>query len=110
MKKRVVKLDREQLRGFINEAIQGRQPGSPLWEMPRQRVEVDTWGLRASIENTIREFFEGMYNPDDPTMVTGGPEAWKEQCDDAAYSCLDKIEEVIEDAMGRLIEGYYSRH
>lgn len=54
---RAVKINSKQLRSLIKEAIQGRQPGSPLWEAPGEYhhpLESDEDGIPMNINETIQ--------------------------------------------------------
>lgn len=56
MQGKIVKLKTSQLRSLIKEAIQSRQPGSPLWEAPGDIDAADQYGR---IDGESRETFAG---------------------------------------------------
>lgn len=122
MKKRVVKLNQNQLRGLIREAIQGRQPGSPLWEplteMPKTGISKRMTGapsdfnrIVTSLENAFREELLGMYDPGDPSMTSLGEEAWADQVEKAVNQFTNEAlsEESIDRILQSLMDGEYFR-
>lgn len=109
--KKTIKLDRNMLRGLIKEAIQGRQPGSPLWEMPGPRrmpfepqgVDLHAW------RDQWADAMKASYSTDDPVMAEYGEAAWEQQCEDAASDLYDGLESAVAEAEARLTGGSYWR-
>lgn len=112
MKKRVVKLDQKALRGLIREAIQGRQPGSPLFTPPPEKRtirESNSEGYDMVMDLVTKVTSGWQYDPNDPSMAATGEEAWEGQVSQAEDELLNRIAEVIEDVQTKLINGeYYS--
>lgn len=113
-KKRVVKLDQKALRGLIKEAIQGRQPGSPLFTPPPEKrtiregaennfplVEAVTEAFRAALDESWG------YDPSDPSMAATGEEAWQSQKDAAVEHFMNDVSDVVDNVVNKLIQGEY---
>jgi hypothetical protein len=114
MKKRVVKLDQRALRGLIKEAIQGRQPGSPLFTPPREKRQLREHGLAnplpEELADRVQEAWEDLYDPGDPSMeAAGGQAAWASQVASAADEFAHRVNELLEEIEGKLINGEYFR-
>lgn len=115
MKKRVVKLDQKALRGLIKEAIQGRQPGSPLFTPPpdkKRRLRengTEDFPLIEELTEKFREHIsrEWHYSADDPSMAAAGPEAWDMQVDRATEAFMNEVAELIEQIEQKLIGGEF---
>lgn len=107
--KKVVKLNRRQLRGLIAEAIQHRPLGEA--EQPYRT----TRGLSPAVDDMLetmgemveKHFDAGGYNPDDPSMAHLGPEAWAEQVDAAVKEFVTEAEALFERINQKLIDGEY---
>ena len=115
---------------MLSEAIQAREPGSPLFtppkpakkkklhEMPgssmRKRMSgapTDFSRVITAMENALREELLGMYNPDDPSMAALGEDAWSDQVEAAMQEIVqgaiddDRVSETIQ----ALIDGEFHR-
>lgn len=113
MKKQVVKLDQKALRGLIKEAIQGRQPGSPLFTPPqekRQSRAQGTYGPAKQISDIFYEEMMKMYDSGDPSMeLAGGRDAWEHQVAKATEEFEIRAQELLEELESKLNNGeYYS--
>lgn len=110
---KTVKLSRQQLRGLILSEVKTAK--RRLQEMPGRKMKVsaqETWALQGSIENAVLEFFEGMYDPSDPSMeATGGEEAWRDQCMEATNDLVndDDFVKELDRVVFRLVNGEYHR-
>lgn len=114
MKKRVVKLDQKALRGLIREAIEGRQPGSPLWSPPADKKPVNESGLANDLPemlaDTVQGTWEDMFDEADPSMVAaGGKPQWDMQCAAAAEEFAHRVNELLAEIEGKLVDGQYFR-
>ena len=114
MKKRVVKLGQRQLRSLIREAIEGRQPGSPLWEPPAEKKPIKESGLANQLPemlaDTVQGTWEDMFDEGDPSMMgAGGKQAWDLQCAAAAEEFAHRVNELLEEIEGKLVGGEYFR-
>lgn len=121
MNKRIVKLDRTALRGLIKEAIQGRQPGSPLWsapvkkralqEMPGHGGVHQLGGNQGALEDFVESLkidWTDMFDEGDPSMATEGREGWAKQVDAAAEELSEKVEQLASEVEERLVNGEFS--
>lgn len=114
MKKRVVKLDRRQLRGLIREAIMSREPGSPLWSPPAEKKFGDEPGqvnqLPEMLADTVKGSWEDMFDEADPTVSgTRGKPAWDMQCEVAAEEFAHRVESLLEEIEQKLVGGEFYR-
>ena len=112
MKKRVVKLGQNQLRSLIREAIQTREPGSPLWSAPEEKKVVKESGLAndlpAMLADTVQGTWEDMFDEGDPSMTAaGGRKAWDMQCAAAAEEFADRVNELLEEIEMKLVDGEF---
>lgn len=114
MKKRVVRLDQRQLRGIIKEAIQTREPGSPLWSPEPEKKSVNESGLANQLPemlaDTVQGSWEDMFDEADPSMMgAGGKPAWDMQCAAAAEEFSHRVNELLEEIEQKLVGGEYHR-
>ncbi len=121
MKKRVVKLNQVQLRSLIKEAIQIREPGSPLWSPPKESKKCKTEAFEhndqgdfSSIKHEFidrcADIWRGFYDENDPSMQShgafaGGESVWRSQVENASGELYDLIEEAIKSVELKLLEG-----
>lgn len=115
--KKVVKLDQKALRGLIKEAIEGRQPGSPLFTPPpekkrslREDAGPQNFALVEAVTEAFREALlnEWAYNPSDPSMAAAGVEAWDMQVDRAVEDFMNQVSDVIDDVVNKLVQGEHA--
>jgi hypothetical protein len=112
MKKRVVRLDQRQLRGIIKEAIQTREPGSPLWSPePEKRVVKESNlanDLPAMLADMVQGSWEELYDDADPSMQhAGGKQAWDQQVADAAEEFATRVNQLLEEIETKLVQGEF---
>jgi hypothetical protein len=120
MKNKVVKLDKRQVRSLIKEAIEGRQPGSPLWTPPvEKKPTVETLGAGIAgrrpidaIDNlcmVVGNSWHDLAGADDPSIELTGVEAWEYQVDEASEELYNEVQNLIYKIENKLIEGEYYR-
>lgn len=114
MNKRVIKLDQKQLRSIISEAIQGRQPGSPLFTPPDDRKNIHEADLASTLPgqlaDTVQAHFEEQFDPSDPSMQqSGGRHSWNMQCAAAAEEFASRVNELLQEIETNLVNGEYYR-
>lgn len=114
MNKRVVKLNNTQLRKLVTEAIQGRQPGSPMFTPPKQKRNINEVAGTPSVDNALLELIEAvrgeflsMYSDSDPSMAPHGFEGWEAQCANAVTELMSEIGELIEKRTDELTDGVF---
>lgn len=118
---KTVKLNKNQLRNLISEAIQTREPGSPLFTPPEvdealsDRIPTtgpptdEIGNVLNVVEKMLLEYFMNQFNHDDPTHNAGGVDVWKEQVDIAVDAILGALENSIDDVETSLHNGEYYR-
>lgn len=112
MKKRIVKLGRNQLRSIIKEAIQTREPGSPLWSAPEEKKVVKESNLAndlpAMLADMVQSSWEELYDDADPSMQhAGGKQAWDQQVADAAEEFATRVNALLEEIENKLVQGEF---
>lgn len=116
-----MKLSRKQLRGLINEAIQGREIGQPLFTAPAAKrssikeVEDPYGGQTMYIDDVVaaasgaaQTYFASMYDPSDPSIeAAGGEESFNRQVDSALMEFEEETEQLVKRIENKLIQGEY---
>lgn len=117
MKKKIVKLNKNHLRALLREAIETREPGSPLWSPPAERrVVKEVGGSTGNIDlHVIRDQWADemkmRFDPSDPSMEAAGQDAWDDQVEAAASELWDEFTRVMDDVEQKLINGeYFSKY
>lgn len=109
--KKVVKLDQNALRGLIKEAIQGRQPGSPLFTPPAEKKSLKESQLAndlpGQLADTVEAYFASQYDEGDPSMAAVGQQGWEMQCADAAEEFATRVNELLEEIETKLVNGEF---
>jgi len=125
MKKRIVKLGPKQLRSLIKEAIQAREPGSPLWSPPKENKRRHNEAVEPGADDSYRDDFssfkhefadqvaqvwKGFYDENDPSMQSrgsfaGGQQFWNSQVENASSELYDLVGEAIKSVELKLLEG-----
>lgn len=115
--KKVIKLDRNALRSLITEAINAREPGSPLWAPEPQSVDEADKSKPQSADAVVSEvgqalgdYFRSQYNDGDPIQSEYGQEAWNAQVDIAVDEIVSLLIEKIEEVETRLHNGEFAEH
>lgn len=115
--KKVVKLGPKEVRKLIKEAIQGRQPGSPLFTPPPEKPRLrEHGGLEGNfpLVEAVTEAFrnaliqEWSFNPDDPSMAAAGEESWQMQQERAVEEFMNEVSEVIDRCVDKLVQGEHA--
>jgi len=127
MKKRIVKLDKQQLRSLITEAIMSRSPGDPLWSPPREKkravkeVVVDqplhtappsvaSERLQPTLDalsDTLSDVWTSLYDEGDPVQSEHGLAEWETQVDIAVDEVVSTLMDTIDDVEQNLHNGEY---
>src|SRR5262249_31049938 len=111
--KKVVKLGQKALRGLIKEAIEGRQPGSPLWAPPAEKPLKESGlanQLPEMLADTVQGAWEDMFDEGDPSMMgAGGKPAWDMQCAAAAEEFAHRVNKLLEEIETKLVNGEFYR-
>lgn len=94
MKKQVIKLGRSQLRGLISEAIQSREPGSPLFSLPGDNISERFGAWDKNMDGNENEEGE---------MVMG-PHNFEAAAQETFSIFVDKIVEAFVDTHMEMIE------
>lgn len=112
-----MKLTPKMLCGLIKEAIQTREPGSPLWspEKTKRTRKTEAFELTQN-DSAVSEFiqqivvsFDSLYDENDPTMNDAGREDWARQCEAAGEDLEEKINELLGETEMKLVDGQFYR-
>lgn len=124
MKKKVIRLDNKALRSIISEAIEFRQPGSPLFTPPKENkrlseAEHDGPDSEYYVAQTMssddvadcviesaEKYFGSMFNSEDPSMMNDRA-MWNEQVQAAVSDLHTRVIEIVDDVESKLISGEY---
>lgn len=118
-----MKLSRVQLRGLINEAIQGRRIGDPLFVAPaaRRRTVSEAEGtfrdppaaaddVVYAASDAMRSYLELVYDAGDPSIeMAGGKDAFDRQASAALADFEARMLALVEEVQEKLIQGEYVR-
>lgn len=110
--KKSIKLDQNALRGLIREAIQGRQPGSPLFTPPvekkkRLKESVSQGAELEALLDACSDQWSELDDGDDPSIGAVGSENWEQQVQAAVDELRDRIVDACDEVEQQLIDGHY---
>ena len=107
---KAVKLNAVALRKLIVEAIQTREPGSPLWSPPSEKkvVKESKNDLPAMLADIVRSSWEELYDDSDPSMQqVGGKQAWDQQVAAAAEQFSARVNGLLDEIEWALVDGEF---
>ena len=109
MKKKMIKLSRNQLRGLINEAIMAKPFGQPegIWVNEAEEHEEGPSELATQMAGLAYEYWVDTFNEGDPTQQAAGKHEWQKQCDFASDALAEELETVLKSIEDRLIDGEF---
>ena len=101
-------------RDLIKEAIQGRQPGSPLFTPPPEKRKIRE-GREGNfpVTEAVTEAFRhelGMhlqFDKSDPSMAAAGPSSWALQIDHATDDFMSEVDDLVNKIIDKLVGGEY---
>lgn len=113
LKNMPVKINKSQLRQLISEAIQSREPGSPIWSPPREKrqlVRESAEAVTSQVGQALGDYFRSQFNAKDPVQSEYGQEAWNVQVDIAVDEVVSNLIEKIEEVESKLHNGEFAEH
>jgi hypothetical protein len=112
MKKQSIKISQTQLRNLINEAIEGKQFGSPEpFSVPEKKQlkesVLDGDPHLEQMAALLADSWHSLYDADDPSMASDGEDGWEEQVMTAVESFKDRVAELAAQVEDDLMNGEF---
>lgn len=106
-----IKLNKQQLRSLISEAIQAKMPGEaePFAVNEVHHSSLSGGHIHAldSLIDVIKQEWLGQYDEGDPTIARLGPKAWEQQVDSACDKLASDIDEALSEVDAMLQDGQF---